>query len=178
MSKVGKVPVAIPKGVNAQIEGDRLLAKGPKGQQELPLHPAVKVSIEDQQVVFAPVDKTPISRAMFGTMRALVANTLTGVSVGYSKRLEIQGVGYRAQLQGRKLVLSVGFCHTIDIEAPEGIDFAVPDPTHIEVSGVSKQLVGQVAAVIRSKRKPEPYKGKGIRYQGEQVRRKAGKSGK
>ena len=109
---------------------------------------------------------------------ALAANLITGVTDGYTKRLEIQGVGFRAQLQGKKLVLNIGFCHTVDIEAPQGIEFKVPDATHIEVIGINKQLVGQTAASIRAVRKPEPYKGKGIRYEGEQVRRKAGKSGK
>ncbi|TVR42365.1 MAG: 50S ribosomal protein L6 [Planctomycetota bacterium] len=178
MSKVGKVPVVIPKGVTVTVANGALKAKGPKGEDSLPLHPSVNVSVEDNQIVVAPGSQDKLARAMFGTTRALIANVVTGVSEGYQKRLEIVGVGYRAQLQGNKLVLSIGFCHTVDIEAPKGIEFKVPDPTHIEVSGMSKQLVGQTAAVIRAVRKPEPYKGKGIRYVGEQVRRKAGKSGK
>ncbi|TVR12985.1 MAG: 50S ribosomal protein L6 [Planctomycetota bacterium] len=178
MSKVGKVPVTIPSGVTVTVGDESITVKGPKGEQTLPTHPSVSVVVNDNQVVFQPNDQDKVARAMFGTMRALVANMITGVSDGYSKRLEIQGVGYRAQLQGTKLVLNIGFCHSVDIEAPEGIEFKVPDPTHIEVSGSSKQLVGQTAAVIRAVRKPEPYKGKGIRYEGEQVRRKAGKSGK
>lgn len=178
MSKVGKVPVEIPKGVTVAVADGHLKAKGPKGEQALPIHPAVDVRVEGEQIVVAPANDEKLARAMFGTFRALAANMITGVSAGYTKRLEIVGVGYRAQLQGQKLVLNIGFCHSVDIEAPKGIEFKVPDPTHIEVSGISKQLVGQTAAVIRAVRKPEPYKGKGIRYEGEQVRRKAGKSGK
>lgn len=178
MSKVGKVPVSIPKGVTASINDGVLTVKGSKGEQSIPIHDSVTMTVENDQLVVAPANDDKIARAMFGTMRALAANMVAGVSTGYSKRLEIQGVGYRAQLQGKKLVLNIGFCHTVDIEAPEGIQFEVPDPTHIVVSGTSKQLVGQTAAIIRAKRKPEPYKGKGIRYEGEQVRRKAGKSGK
>lgn len=178
MSKVGKVPVEIPKGVTVTVADGALKAKGSKGEDTLPLHPSVNVTVEDGRVVVQPGSTDKLARAMYGTTRALIANVLVGVSEGYTKRLEIVGVGYRAQLQGKKLVLNVGFCHSVDIEAPQGIEFQVPDATHIEVRGMSKQLVGQTAAVIRAVRKPEPYKGKGIRYQGEQVRRKAGKSGK
>lgn len=178
MSKVGKVPVTIPKGVTVSIADGVLKAKGPKGEESLDVHPAVTATVEDDKIVVAPANGEKLARAMYGTFRALTANVITGVTEGYMKRLEIQGVGFRAQLQGKKLVLNIGFCHTVDIEAPQGIEFKVPDATHIEVSGINKQLVGQTAASIRAVRKPEPYKGKGIRYEGEQVRRKAGKSGK
>jgi large subunit ribosomal protein L6 len=178
MSRVGKNPVALPKGVEINLGADEMVCKGPKGQMTAPRCPTIDVAIEDGRAVFTRTDEGKHSRAMHGTMRALVANMVKGVSEGFSKKLEIIGVGYRAQLQGKKLVLNIGFCHPVEIEAPEGIDFNVPDQTHIEVSGVDKQRVGQTAAVIRAVRKPEPYKGKGIRYEGERVRRKAGKAAK
>lgn len=178
MSRVGKKPVALPKGVEVKISGSTVSVKGPKGTLTSELFPGVGAAVEGDEVNVTIDNQDKQTRAMFGTTRALIGNMVTGVSEGYTKSLEIQGVGYRAQLQGKKLVLSVGFCHTVDIEAPAGIDFVCPDANHINVTGIDKQLVGQVAANIRAVRKPEPYKGKGIRYVGEQVRRKAGKAGK
>ncbi len=178
MSRVGKNPVKLTGGVKVEVAGDVITCKGPKGELKLPADPSIAVTVADDAVSFERRDQEKQTRAMHGTLRALVANAVEGVANGFSRKLEIVGVGYRAQLQGRKLVLNIGFCHTVEIEAPEGITLACPDQTHIEVSGTDKQLVGQVAANIRSVRPPEPYKGKGIRYEGELVRRKAGKAAK
>jgi large subunit ribosomal protein L6 len=178
MSKIGKNPIALPKGVDVSVSGSTVTVKGSKGELAYEAPASIGVTVEDATVVVARLDEEKHTRALHGTVRALIQNMVTGVSEGYSRKLEIQGVGYRAQLQGNKLVLNIGFCHTVEKEAPEGIEFKVPDPTHIEVSGINKQMVGQTAAEIRAIRKPEPYKGKGIRYEGEQVRRKAGKAGK
>ena len=134
--------------------------------------------VEEKVVVIERTSHEKAAAALHGTVRAIVQNMVVGVSEGYTRKLEIVGVGYRAQLKAKPLILSVGFCHTVDIDAPEGIEFKCPDQTHIEITGIDKQAVGQIAAEIRAVRKPEPYKGKGIRYEGEQVRRKEGKSGK
>jgi len=178
MSRVGKNPVPLPQGVEVKVSDGRIVCKGPKGQLETVLHPLVAIETKDGNAVVTRKGDEKTARIMHGTTRALVANMVIGVSEGYVKKLEIQGVGYRAQLQGKKLVLNIGFCHTVEIEQPEGITFTCPDQTHIEVAGIDKQQVGQVAANIRAVRKPEPYKGKGIRYEGEHVRRKAGKAAK
>ncbi|MFW5882221.1 MAG: 50S ribosomal protein L6 [Planctomycetota bacterium] len=178
MSRVGKNPVKLTGGVKVDVAGGVITCKGPKGELTIPVDPAIAVNVDGDAVSFERKDQEKQTRAMHGTLRALVANAVEGVANGFSRKLEIVGVGYRAQLQGRTLVLNIGFCHTVEIEAPEGITLVCPDQTHIEVSGTDKQLVGQVAANIRSVRPPEPYKGKGIRYEGEQVRRKAGKAAK
>jgi len=178
MSRVGKKPVSLPKGVEAKVGAGTFSAKGPKGRLEVALVEGIGVQVGDDGVVVERRNEDKHTRALHGTIRSLVQNAVTGVADGFVKKLEIQGVGYRAQLQGRKLVLNVGYCHPIEVQAPEGVDFKCPDQTHIEVSGIDKQLVGQVAAQVRAARRPEPYKGKGIRYEGEQVRRKAGKAGK
>ena len=178
MSRVGKNPVAIPAGVDVKVADGVVTVKGKLGERALELTPGIAINVADGNAVVEPQNQEKHTRAMFGTTRALLQNMVIGVSEGYKKSLEIQGVGYRAALQGKKLVLNIGFCHTVEIDAPEGITFACPDQTHIDVSGADKQQVGQVAAEIRAVRKPEPYKGKGIRYVGEYVRRKAGKSAK
>jgi large subunit ribosomal protein L6 len=175
MSRIGKQPIPVPDGVNVSIEPELVRVKGPKGElQERVVRDITVEQEDDQLVVKRPTDRGD-HRALHGLTRSLVANMVQGVTEGFEKKLEIQGVGYRAQLQGKKLVLSLGFSHQVEVEAPEGIEFEVPQPTQIIVRGISKQMVGEVAANIRKKRPPEPYKGKGIRYEGEYVARKVGK---
>ena len=175
MSRIGRMPVLVPSGVDVTINGQEVVVKGPKGTLSLEVAAPIEVAKSDSTItVTRPSDEGEI-RALHGLSRSLIANMVTGVTDGYEKRLEIQGVGYRAALKGKNLELALGFSHPVSIEAPEGIDFEVPQPTEIIVRGIDKQLVGQVAADIRKRRKPEPYKGKGIRYKGEQVLRKVGK---
>ena len=175
MSRIGKQPIPVPDGVDVSIEPELVRVKGPKGELQERVVRDISVEQEDGQlVVKRPTDRGD-HRALHGLTRSLVANMVQGVTEGFEKRLEIQGVGYRAQLQGKKLVLSLGFSHPVEIQAPDGIEFEVPQPTQIVVRGISKQLVGEVAANIRKRRPPEPYKGKGIRYEGEYVARKVGK---
>jgi len=175
VSRIGKQPIPVPDGVEVSIEPDRVRVNGPKGElQERVVRDITVEQEEGQLVVKRPTDRGD-HRALHGLTRSLVANMVQGVTEGFEKRLEIQGVGYRAQLQGQKLVLSLGFSHPVEIQAPDGIEFEVPQPTQIVVRGISKQLVGEVAANIRKRRPPEPYKGKGIRYDGEYVARKVGK---
>jgi large subunit ribosomal protein L6 len=178
MSRVGKQQIQLPKGVEASVSGNSFTCKGGKGQLSVEIHPSQQIAVADGLVSVSRKDDLKLSRAMHGTTRALVQNAVLGVSQGYQKQLEIQGVGYRVQQQGAKLVFNIGFCHPIEYQAPAGITFACPDQTHVTISGTDKQMVGQVAAELRAIRKPEPYKGKGIRYVGEAVRRKAGKSAK
>jgi large subunit ribosomal protein L6 len=177
MSRVGSNPITVPSGVEVKIDGKAVTVKGSKGTLERTFNDEVSFELEDGVVTVSRVDDEPESRALHGLSRALLNNMIVGVSEGYSKQLEAVGVGYRANLQGRRLELQVGFSHPVHIEAPDGITFEVPEPTKIIVSGIDKALVGQVAADVRRVRPPEPYKGKGIRYAGEQVRRKAGKAG-
>jgi large subunit ribosomal protein L6 len=175
MSRIGKQPIAVPDGVEITIEPELVKVKGPKGELQERVSRAMDVSQENGEIlVKRPTDRGE-HRALHGLTRSLIANMVEGVTNGYEKSLEIQGVGYRAQLQGSKLVLALGYSHPVEIEAPTGIDFEVPQPTRIIVRGISKQVVGEVAAIIRKQRPPEPYKGKGIRYQGEYVARKVGK---
>ena len=179
MSRIGNTPVAVPSGVDVSISGGTVTVKGPKGELTQDVPDNVELRQDGEEIVVERADDERESRAMHGLMRALVANMVTGVTDGYVKNLEIVGVGYRATAKGDKaLELALGFSHPVKVEAPEGITFKVPEPTQIEVHGIDKQLVGQVAANIRRWREPEPYKGKGIRYEGERVRRKAGKAGK
>jgi len=178
MSRIGNKSIDVPQGVTVSVADQMVTVKGPKGELRQALVNGIEVSVEDGRVVVARASNERFVRAMQGTLRSLINNMIIGVSQGYVKKLEIIGVGYRAQLQGRKLVLNVGFCHPVELEAPIGVDFTCPDQTHVEVAGIDKRLVGEIAANIRAVRKPEPYKGKGIRYQGEFVRRKAGKSAK
>jgi large subunit ribosomal protein L6 len=179
MSRVGKQPIPVPSGVEVSIDGAHVTVKGPKGTLEHDAPPTIVVSRDGDDIVVTRPDDVRENRALHGLTRSLVANMVRGVSEGYVRELEIVGVGYRATAQGpSKLELQLGFSHPVQFEAPEGITFEVPQPTRITVRGCDKQLVGQVAANIRKIRKPEPYKGKGIRYADEYVRRKAGKSAK
>ncbi|HSH74980.1 MAG TPA: 50S ribosomal protein L6 [Longimicrobiales bacterium] len=176
MSRIGKLPVTIAKGVEVKQAEGLLTVKGPKGQLELAVHPSMTVVIDDAEVrVERPSDHKQ-HRALHGLTRSLIANMMTGVTEGFSKTLEIVGVGYRADAKGESITLNLGFSHTIDYEPVEGVTLECPNQTTIVVSGIDKQKVGQTAAEIRGFRPPEPYKGKGIRYQGEHVRRKAGKT--
>jgi large subunit ribosomal protein L6 len=175
MSRIGKQPIPVPAGVEISIEPELVMVKGPKGELRERVSRDMDVKQEDGQIlVTRPTDRGE-HRALHGLTRSLIANMVEGVTNGYEKRLEIQGVGYRAQLQGNKLVLALGYSHPVEMQAPPGIEFEVPQPTRIVVRGISKQLVGEVAANIRKQRPPEPYKGKGIRYAGEYVARKVGK---
>jgi large subunit ribosomal protein L6 len=176
MSRIGKQPVAIPQGVQFNLDGRSLVCKGPKGSIKVPLFEGINAKIDAGKVVLERSSEEKQVRAMHGTTRALVQNMVDGVTKGYSKSLEIVGVGYRATLKGKVIVLNVGFANSIEIAIPDGVTVTVPDQTHVHVNGVDKALVGQVAADIRGARKPEPYKGKGVRYANEVVRRKAGKS--
>jgi large subunit ribosomal protein L6 len=175
MSRIGRKPVEVPEAVSVEIGSGTIAVKGPKGELNQFFSPDMAVAQEDGTIVVSrPTDRGE-HRALHGLTRSLIANMVEGVTDGFEKRLEIQGVGYRAALKGRNLELALGFSHPVSITAPEGIDFEVPQPTEVIVRGIDKQLVGQVAADIRKRRKPEPYKGKGIRYKGEQVLRKVGK---
>jgi large subunit ribosomal protein L6 len=178
MSRIGKMPVDMPSGVDIKVDGTRVTVKGSKGELSRQFTDRVSFSVEEGVITVGREDDTRESRALHGLSRALLANMVHGVSEGFSKVLEIQGVGYRASLKGSDIELLVGFSHPVDVKAPKGITFEVPEPTRIVVSGIDKEQVGQVAADIRKVRPPEPYKGKGIRYAGEYVRRKAGKAGK
>ncbi|AUT04101.1 50S ribosomal protein L6 [Nostoc sp. CENA543] len=177
MSRIGKRPITIPAKVQVTIDGAKIAVKGPKGELSRDLPTNVIVSQEGEILTVARKDDSRTSRQMHGLSRTLVANMVEGVSQGFQRRLEIQGVGYRAQVQGRNLVLNMGYSHQVQIEPPEGIQFAVENNTNVIVSGYDKEIVGNTAAKIRAVRPPEPYKGKGIRYAGEVVRRKAGKTG-
>ena len=175
MSRIGKQPIAVPDGVEITIEPDLVKVKGPKGELEERVSREIGVAQENGEILVTRSTNRGEHRALHGLTRSLIANMVEGVTNGYTKTLEIQGVGYRAQLAGRNLTLALGYSHPVNIEAPEGIEFEVPQPTEIIVRGIDKQLVGQVAADIRKRRPPEPYKGKGIRYRGEHVARKVGK---
>ncbi|CAD7338189.1 50S ribosomal protein L6 [Sphingomonadales bacterium 56] len=175
MSRTGKKPVAVPSGVTAAIEGGQLSVKGPKGTLSLPLADEVTYSIEDGSIAVKPANDSKRARAFWGMQRTLIANLITGVTEGYTKKLLITGVGYRANAQGKTLKLQLGYSHDVDFAVPEGIEIKTPDNTTVEISGIDKQKVGQVAAEIRRWRKPEPYKGKGIKYAGEFIFRKEGK---
>ena len=175
MSRIGRAPIAVPDGVTVDISGQKVSVKGPKGELQHVVVEPIRVAQEDGTlVVTRPTDRGP-HRALHGLSRTLVANMVTGVTEGFERRLELVGVGYRAALKGKNLELAVGFSHPVTFEPPEGITFEVPEATEIVVSGIDKQQVGQIASEIRRVRPPEPYKGKGIRYEGEAVRRKVGK---
>jgi large subunit ribosomal protein L6 len=175
MSRIGKVAVPIPDGVTATLEGQTVTVKGPKGELAVVLVEEVLAKMQEGDIKLAPRDESKRSRSMWGLSRSLVANIVTGVTEGYVKSLEINGVGYRAEVQGKNVKLNLGFSHDVLFPIPEGIDIKCPKPTQIVISGIDKQKVGQVAAEIRRYRKPEPYKGKGIKYVGEYVFRKEGK---
>lgn len=175
MSRIGKRPVAIPGGVTASIENGTLTVKGPKGSLTLGLSDLIDYKVEDGQISINPANDTKQARAFWGMQRTLVSNLVEGVTDGFTKVLEIKGVGYRANAQGKTLKLQLGYSHDVDLDVPEGLEVKTPDQTTVEVTGIDKQAVGQFAAEIRRWRKPEPYKGKGIKYRGEFIFRKEGK---
>jgi len=178
MSRIGKKPIAIPDGVEVKLDGTVLTVKGPKGTLTRTLHNEVNVKVEGNEIIVERPSDHKLHRALHGTTRSIIANMVEGVTNGFAKTLELVGVGYRAAKSGSNLTLSVGYSHPVEITPEEGIEFEVPAQTQIFVKGIDKERVGQVASEIRAVRKPEPYKGKGIRYQGERVRRKEGKTGK
>jgi large subunit ribosomal protein L6 len=175
MSRIGKVPVAIPAGVTAEIADGVLSVKGPKGTLTLTMRSEISYVVEDGKILVKPANDSKAARSFWGMQRTLVNNLVTGVTEGYTKVLEITGVGYRANAQGKNLKLQLGYSHDVDFAVPEGIEIKTPDNTTVEITGIDKQKVGQVAAEIRRWRKPEPYKGKGIKYRGEYIFRKEGK---
>ena len=175
MSRIGKSPVVVPEGVTATVEGQTVTAKGPKGELNFVAHGEVLVKLEDGAVIINPRDQSKDARSKWGMSRTMIANLMTGVKDGYEKKLQINGVGYRAQMQGSDLKLALGFSHDVVYKVPEGISVACPKPTEVVVSGINKQKVGQAAAEIRSYRPPEPYKGKGVKYADETIFRKEGK---
>ncbi|MDP9839654.1 50S ribosomal protein L6 [Rhizobium panacihumi] len=175
MSRIGKKPVPVPAGVTATVDGQKITAKGPKGELFFVANDEVKVEFNDNAVSVTPVNDSKDARSKWGMSRTMIENIFTGVKDGYERKLEINGVGYRAAMQGKNLQLALGFSHDVVYEAPEGITIAVPKPTEIVVTGINKQQVGQVAAEIREYRGPEPYKGKGVKYAGERIVRKEGK---
>ena len=178
MSRIGNKPVQIPAGVEVAVNGNNVVVKGPKGQLELDVFEKLAINVEDNVLTVSRPDDERETRARHGLTRALIHNMVVGVSEGFEKKLELTGVGYRVALKGKDLDLSLGYSHPVLYVAPEGISFEVPDNTHLTVKGISKEKVGQVAAEIRMKRPPEPYKGKGIHYEGEHIRRKLGKAAK
>lgn len=178
MSRIGKLPVVVPDGVDVKVENNLVTAKGPLGTESVQVRDEIEVKLEGKEIILTRKNDDRKSRSLHGLSRTLVQNVVTGVKEGFTKKLEIQGVGYRAQMQGSAINLQLGYSHPVVIEPPEGIKIAVEANTKITVTGSNKQMVGDVAAQIRSKRPPEVYKGKGVRYEGEYVRRKAGKAGK
>ena len=176
MSRIGTKPISIPQGIKVQVTGTKAHIEGPKGKLDVNIHPRMKVAVNDGQISIARPSDSPLDRSLHGLTRTLLANTIMGVAEEFSRTLEIEGIGFKAQVQGKKLQLALGFSHPIDFSIPEGIKVEAPKPTTVIVKGVDKALVGQVAANIREFFEPEPYKGKGVHYAGEQIRRKAGKA--
>lgn len=178
MSRIGRRPIVIPAGVEIDLEGSRITVRGPKGELSRTLPAEIRVRVGDREVAVERPSEARSHRELHGLTRSLVANMVEGVTAGYRKTLEIAGVGYRAQKVGEKLHMSLGYSHPVEVEPPSGITFELESPTRVAVLGIDKELVGRIAAGVRASRKPEPYKGKGVRYLGEQIRRKAGKTGK
>ena len=178
MSRIGNKPIPLPKGVTIEIDGTNVRVKGPKGQLEQTMRPEIGIEPQDEQIVVSRPQEDKLHRSLHGLTRTLVANMVTGVTDGFTRTLEIAGVGYRVAKDGNSLVFSLGFSHPVRVDPPPGITFNVETPTRLTVSGIDKQVVGEQAAQIRKLKPPEPYKGKGITYQGERIRRKAGKTGK
>jgi len=178
MSKIGKQPVLVPDKIQVQLDNNRLVVKGPKGELSLTIDKLLEVNQKDSQIMVKPKQKSRRSRAMHGLTRTLIANMVAGVTEGFSKTLKVEGTGYRVSKKGQDIEMTLGFSHPVEVEAPEGIEFDVPDNKTIIVKGIDKQLVGQTAASIRQIKKPNPYKAKGITYEGEQIKRKPGKLGK
>ena len=178
MSRIGNKPINVPEGVEVKIDGHRITVKGPKGTLEKDLHKNIEVVLEENVITVKRPDDEPLNRSLHGLTRTLIYNMIEGVVNEYKRELEINGVGYRAQKKGNKLVMNLGYSHPVEMDPPEGITFDVPDANHITVRGIDKELVGQTAAVVRTKRPPEVYRGKGIKYAEEHIRRKEGKAGK
>lgn len=178
MSRVGRKPIPIPSGIDVKVDKNSISVKGPKGQLKQNFHPRIGIKLDAGNILVSRSSDDKLDRSLHGLTRSIVANMITGVTKGYEKALEISGVGYRAQVQGRSLMLTLGFSHPVEFKLPEGIDAAVDKQTNVTIKGIDKYLVGQVAANIRSLKLPEPYKGKGIKYSDEVVRRKEGKAGK
>ena len=178
MSRIGNMPVTVPQGVEVKLDGQHITVKGPKGSLERDIHPNIKVELDGNKIKVTRPDDSKLNRSLHGTTRALIHNMVEGVVNEFKVELEINGVGYRAQKQGNKLVMNLGYSHPVEMEAPEGITFDLADANHITVRGIDKELVGQTATVVRSKRPPEVYRGKGIKYATEHIRRKEGKAGK
>lgn len=178
MSRIGNMPITVPAGVEVKIDGNHIAVKGPKGSLERDIHPNMKVELDGNEIKVSRPDDTNMNKSLHGTTRALIHNMVEGVVNEFKVELEINGVGYRAQKQGNKLVMSLGYSHPVEMEAPEGITFDLTDANNIVVRGIDKELVGQVANEVRSKRPPEVYRGKGIKYATEHIRRKEGKAGK
>ncbi|MBI5042407.1 MAG: 50S ribosomal protein L6 [Nitrospirae bacterium] len=178
MSRIGKKPIPIPSGIDVKVEKNSVSVKGPKGELKQDFHPKVGVKVESGNILVSRSSDDRFDRALHGLTRSIIANMITGVTKGYEKSLEISGVGYRAQVQGKQLVMTLGFSHPVNFELPNGIEAVVDKQTNITIKGIDKYLVGQTAANIRSLKKPEPYKGKGIKYADEHIRRKEGKTGK
>ena len=178
MSRIGNKPINVPQGVEVKVDGHHITVKGPKGTLEKDLHKNMEVTLENNVITVKRPDDEPVNRSLHGLTRTLINNMIEGVVNEYKSELEINGVGYRAQKKGNKLVMSLGYSHPVEMDPPEGITFDVPDANHITVRGIDKELVGQTAAVVRTKRPPEVYRGKGIKYADEHIRRKEGKAGK
>ena len=178
MSRIGNKPITVPDGVEVKIDGQKITVKGPKGTLEREVHENMKVTLSDKVLKVERPNDDPKNRSLHGLTRTLINNMIEGTLNGYEKKLEINGVGYRAQMKGKNLLLNLGYSHPVEVEAPEGITFEVPSQTEIFVKGINKELVGQTAAVVRTKRPPEVYHGKGIKYADEVIRRKVGKTGK
>lgn len=177
MSRIGRQPINLPQGVDVQIDNNNIRVKGPKGEMQREIHKDIIVRMEDGKLLVERPTENKLHRSLHGLTRTLVNNMVVGVTQGFEKKLELVGVGYRASKQGNKLVLAVGYSHPVEIEPPRGLEIEVPAPTKISVKGIDKEMVGALAANIRSVREPEPYKGKGIKYEGETIRRKVGKAG-
>ena len=177
MSRIGRMPIAIPAGVTVEVNGNKVTAKGPKGELTQEMHPDMIIEVEGNEVLVKRPSEDKLHKSLHGLTRTLVHNMIVGVSEGYKKELDVVGVGYRVAMEGKKLVMNIGFSHTVDVEPVDGITIEAPAPNKIVISGLDNQLVGQFAADVRKKRPPEPYKGKGIRYTGEVIRRKEGKTG-
>ncbi len=175
MSRIGKKPVAVPSGAQVSVDGQVVKAKGPKGELQFVVNDLCSVAMTDDGIEVKPTNTTKTARSMWGMSRTMISNICEGVTSGFTKNLQLEGVGYRAQMKGKQLVLALGYSHDVEFDIPEGIEIKTPKPTEIEISGIDKQKVGQTAAVIRSFRPPEPYKGKGVKYQGEYIFRKEGK---
>ena len=178
MSRIGNSPIAVPAGVEVKIDGQKITVKGPKGTLEREIHNNIKVTLDGTEIKVERPNDEPFNRSLHGLTRTLISNMIKGTTEEFTRKLEVNGVGYRAQKQGKKLVLTLGYSHPVEMEEPEGITFEVPNPNEIIVKGIDKEKVGQTAAVIRTKRPPEVYRGKGIKYAEEVIRRKEGKAGK